>query len=132
VQLSSHSFSQACSITWGCCGQSAGLTLLFVELHPTGLIPAIQPFQIPLLGLPALRQIDAFPHLGVIYKLTEDALSALIQIINKDRLGPNTNPCGTALMTDHQLDFTPFTTTLWSQPCSQFFIQQSASVQAQG
>jgi len=34
-----------------------------VELHPIGFSPAIQPVQIPLKGLPTLRQIDTSSHL---------------------------------------------------------------------
>ena len=48
--------------------QRAGLT----ELHPTGL------------SLPTLKQIDTTSQLGAICKLTEAALNALIQVINKD------------------------------------------------
>ena len=55
-----------------------------VEPHPIGFSPAIQPFQIPLSGLATLRQINASSQLGVICKLTEGALNALIQVINKD------------------------------------------------
>ncbi|KAK4822134.1 hypothetical protein QYF61_010257 [Mycteria americana] len=33
-------------------------------------------------------------------------------------------PWGIPLVTGHQLDLTPFTTTLWDQPSSQFFTQQ--------
>jgi len=55
-----------------------------VELHPTGLSSVIQPVQISLYSLPALRQINSSSQLGVICKLTEGALNPLIQIINKD------------------------------------------------
>ncbi|KAK4813337.1 hypothetical protein QYF61_026500 [Mycteria americana] len=48
---------------------------------------------------------------------------SLIRILN--RTGPNTEPWGTSLVTGYQLDLTPFTTTLWAQPPSQFFTQQS-------
>jgi len=42
-----------------------------VELHPTGLSPAIQPVQIPLNGLPTPWYIDTSSQLGIIYKPTE-------------------------------------------------------------
>jgi len=71
-------------------------------------------------------QIDTSCQLGVIYKFTEGAFSALIQVIIKilKRTGPSTNPWGTPLVTGHQLDLTPFITTLWVWPFSQFFTQQ--------
>ena len=47
---------------------------------------------------------------------------SLIKILN--RTGPNTKPWGTPLVTGRQLDFTPFTTTLWACPSSQFFSQR--------
>ncbi|KAK4821334.1 hypothetical protein QYF61_018239 [Mycteria americana] len=37
---------------------------------------------------------------------------------------PSTEPWGTLLVTGCQLDLTPFTTTLWAQPSSQFFTQR--------
>jgi len=54
-----------------------------VELHPIGLSPTIQPIQVPLYGLPMLRQIDTSSQIGVTGKLTDDALNSLIEIINK-------------------------------------------------
>ncbi|CAM9921516.1 unnamed protein product [Bubo scandiacus] len=42
-----------------------------------------------------------------------------------NRSGPKTEPWGTPLVTGRQLDLTPFTTTLWARPSSQFFTQQS-------
>jgi len=56
----------------------------FVEPHPIGFSSAIQPVQIPLQGLTTLRQINTSSQLGVICKLGEGALNALIQVINKD------------------------------------------------
>ncbi|KAK4818658.1 hypothetical protein QYF61_017266 [Mycteria americana] len=47
---------------------------------------------------------------------------SLIKMLN--RTGPSTEPWGTPLVTGRQVDLTPFTTTLWAQPCSQFFTQQ--------
>ena len=52
-----------------------------VESHPIDFSSAIQT---PLQGLATPRQIDASSQLGVICKLTEGALSALIQVISKD------------------------------------------------
>ena len=60
------------------------LAFCLAEVHTIGLSPAIQPVQIPLQGLPTPRQMDTFSQLDVICKLTEGALNALIQIINKD------------------------------------------------
>ena len=44
-----------------------------------------------------------------------------IKILN--RTGCGTEPWGTPLVTSHQPDVAPFTTTLWTLPCSQFFTQ---------
>jgi len=55
-----------------------------VEPHPIGFGQAIQPVQVPLQGLATPRQIDTSSQLGVVCKLTEGALSALIQVISKD------------------------------------------------
>ena len=49
-----------------------------VEPHPIHLSPAIQIIQLPLKGLPNLRQIDTTSQLGVIFKLTEGTLNLLI------------------------------------------------------
>ena len=55
-----------------------------VESHTIGLGPLIQSVQIPLQSLPVLEQTDTPAQLGVICKLTEGALSPLIQITDKD------------------------------------------------
>jgi len=52
--------------------------------HTVGLGPSIQPAQTPLQSLPTLEQIDTPAQLGVICKLTEEALDPLAQIIDKD------------------------------------------------
>jgi len=44
----------------------------------------MQSVQIPLQSLPTLKHIDTPAQLGVTCKLTEGALSPLIQIIDKD------------------------------------------------
>ena len=58
--------------------------LSLVELHPIGLSPAIQPVQIPLQGLATPKQINTSSQSDVICRFTDDALNALIQVINKD------------------------------------------------
>ena len=60
------------------------LAFCLLKAHTTDFSPAIQPVQIPLQGLPTLRQIDASSQLGVISNLTEGALSPLVQIIRED------------------------------------------------
>ncbi|PKU44339.1 integral membrane protein dgcr2 idd [Limosa lapponica baueri] len=55
-----------------------------VEPHTIGLGPSIQPIQILLKSLPTLQQINTPTQLGVICKLTEGALDALVQIIDED------------------------------------------------
>ena len=52
--------------------------LSLIEHHRVHLSPVIQPIQIPLQGLPTLRQIDTTFQLGVICKLTEGTLNPLI------------------------------------------------------
>ncbi|KAJ7410925.1 integral membrane protein dgcr2 idd [Pitangus sulphuratus] len=60
------------------------LSLCLIEPHPSGLYPWIQPVQIPLQSLPALQQINSPIQLGIICKMTEGALSPLIQIVDED------------------------------------------------
>jgi len=83
-----------------------------VELHPTAFSPVIQPAQKAVgpsfpsrLTLPAnlvspakLLRVDSMP-----------SSRSSVNILN--RTGSNTNPWETQLMTCHQLDLTPFTTT---------------------
>ncbi|KAK4826724.1 hypothetical protein QYF61_010977 [Mycteria americana] len=64
--------------------QVQDLALSLVEPHTIGLGPSIQPVQVPLQSLPPLKQINTPTQLGVICKLTEDALNPFIQIIDKD------------------------------------------------
>jgi len=64
--------------------QVQDLAFGLVEPHTVGLSPLIQPAQIPLQGLPTLKQIDTPTQFGVICKLTEGALSPIIQIIDND------------------------------------------------
>ncbi|KAK4817044.1 hypothetical protein QYF61_026170 [Mycteria americana] len=64
--------------------QVQGPALGLVEPHTIDLGPSIQPVQVPLQSLPALKQINTPTQLGVVCKLTEGALDPLIQIIDKD------------------------------------------------
>ncbi|KAK4821246.1 hypothetical protein QYF61_016545 [Mycteria americana] len=64
--------------------QVQDLALGLVEPHTIDLGPSIQPVQIPLQSLPTLKHINTPTQLGVIRKLTEGALDAFIQIIDKD------------------------------------------------
>ena len=59
-------------------------TLLVVETSTIGLSSVLQPVQIPLQSLPALKQINTPHQLVVICKLTKGALDPLVQIIDKD------------------------------------------------
>ena len=97
--------------------RSSLLPCFLVELHATGPSPAIslcrtlcRPFLIP--------GRCTVPHRGATCKHSEGALSALVQVLNKDlnRTGPSTEPWGTALVSVCQLDVTPFTSTVWAQP----------------
>ncbi|KAK4807115.1 hypothetical protein QYF61_018456 [Mycteria americana] len=64
--------------------QVQDLALGLVKPHTIDLGPSIQPVQIPLWSLSALKQINTPTQLGVICKLTEGALDPLVQIIDKD------------------------------------------------
>ena len=46
--------------------------------------PILQPVQVPLDGLPSLRCIDHTTQLGVICKLAEGSLDAIIYVIDED------------------------------------------------
>ncbi|KAK4825593.1 hypothetical protein QYF61_000682 [Mycteria americana] len=75
--------------------QVQDLALSLVEPHTIGLSPSIQPVWVPLQSLPTLQQLNTPTQLGVICKLTEGALDALIQIIDKDiktGLAPTLSP----------------------------------------
>jgi len=96
-----------------------------VEPHTAGLSPSIQPVQIPLQGLPTLSRSTLPPNLVPSANLLREhsipSARSLIKTLNKT--GLKTEPWGTPLVTSCHLDLTPFTTTLWAQPFSQFFIQ---------
>jgi len=96
-----------------------------VESHTIDLGPLIQSVQIPLQSLPNLKQIDIPTQLGAICKLTDEALNLLIQVIDKGikQDCPQNQALANTVVTGHQLDLTPFTTTLWAQPASQCFTQ---------
>ncbi|KAK4832719.1 LOW QUALITY PROTEIN: hypothetical protein QYF61_025208, partial [Mycteria americana] len=64
--------------------QVQGPTLGLVKPHTIDLGPSIQPVQVPLQSLPTLQQINAPTQLGAICKLSEGALDALIEILDKD------------------------------------------------
>ncbi|KAK4823665.1 LOW QUALITY PROTEIN: hypothetical protein QYF61_005017 [Mycteria americana] len=104
--------------------QVQDLALSLLESHKIGLGPSIQPIQIPLAFLPSSR--STLPHNLVssanLLRVHSIASSrSLIKILN--RTGPSTEPWGTPLVTSCQVDLTPFTTTLWARPSSQFFTQ---------
>ena len=46
--------------------------------------PLLQPVQVPLDGLPSFQRIDCTAQLGVICKLAEGALDAIICVIDQD------------------------------------------------
>jgi len=101
------------------------LALSFAELHAAGLSPAIQPVHIALQGPPLPRQINTPVSLVSSAKLLRvcpmPSSRSLIKISN--RTGLSIDPWGTPLVTGHQLVLTPFTTTLWNRPSSQFLTQ---------
>jgi len=89
---------------------------------------------------PSYPQADEhlFTHfqLCVICKLSKRALSmhwasrSLTTILN--RIGPSIDLWGAPLVTSHQLHLTPFTTTLWAQPSSQFFASKECTCPSHG
>lgn len=84
-----------------------GPALDLIELHPLGLGPSIQLFQIPLQSLPALQQINTSASLGIISKLTEGELNPLSVI--KIQMAPVLSPEEYPLVTSSRLDLIPFT-----------------------
>ncbi|KAK4816158.1 hypothetical protein QYF61_011540 [Mycteria americana] len=64
--------------------QVQDLALGLVKPHTIDLSPSIQPVQVPLQSLPALKQINTPTQLGVVCKLSEGALDPLVQIIDRD------------------------------------------------
>ncbi|KAF4797174.1 hypothetical protein TURU_076844 [Turdus rufiventris] len=64
--------------------QVQDLSLCLVEPHSVGLIPVIQPVQIPLQSLSALQQINTPAWLGVTCELTEGAPSPLVQSVTEE------------------------------------------------
>ncbi|RMC10178.1 hypothetical protein DUI87_12978 [Hirundo rustica rustica] len=54
------------------------------KLHPIGLCPSIQPFQISLQSPPTFQQINTRSQLSVICKFTNQRFNTLIHVINKN------------------------------------------------
>ncbi|KAK4827472.1 hypothetical protein QYF61_018708 [Mycteria americana] len=98
--------------------QVQDLALSLVEPHTIGLGPSIWPVQVPLSTLPP----NLVPSANLLRAHSIPSSRSSIKILNKS--GPKTEPWGTPLVTGCQLDLTPFTTTLWVQPSSQFFTHQ--------
>ena len=46
--------------------------------------PLLQPLQVPLDGFPSLQCIDCTAHVGVVCKLAEGALNAIIYVVDED------------------------------------------------
>lgn len=82
--------------------------------------PIVPAQRVPLQSLPTFKQINAFTQQGLC-KIIESTLDPLIKVLNK--IGSSTETWGASLVTNHQLDLTPFTATLWAWPSSQFFTQ---------
>ena len=71
------------------------------------------------------QQIDTHSQLSVAHKFTNERLHTLINVVNKvsNRTGPSRVPWGAPLLTGHQLDAAPFTSTLWAWLYRQFLTQ---------
>ena len=72
---------------------------------------------LPLNRLTLLANLVSSANLLRVHSIPSSRSS--IKILNK--MGSSTNPWGTPLVTGNQLDLTPFTSTLWAWPTSQFF-----------
>lgn len=103
----------ACSVAWSCCGPNAGYDFL----------PCSTSYNWPQPITPSWHLCRAFlssPTQPSV-RQPEGALSSLIQIRKTlNRNGPSTEPWGT-LVTTHQLDLSPFTTSFYTQTFSQIF-----------
>ncbi|KAK4827693.1 LOW QUALITY PROTEIN: hypothetical protein QYF61_020827 [Mycteria americana] len=104
--------------------QVQDLALGLVEPHTIDPGPSIQPVWVSLTFLPSSRL--TLPHnlvssANLLRAYLIPSSRSLIKIFNST--ASNTEPWGTLLVTGCQLDLTPFTTTLWAQPSSQFFTQ---------
>jgi len=120
MRLASHfapSLQHCLGLLWPTCR-----TWLFVLLK---LIKLALAHQSRSLGLPTPRQINISSQLVVSSKPRMHSIPSSrssVQILN--RMGSNTNPWGTLLMTRHQLYLTPFTIILSAWPSCHFFTQQ--------
>ncbi|RMC15855.1 hypothetical protein DUI87_08060 [Hirundo rustica rustica] len=55
-----------------------------IKLHPVGLCPSVQPFQVFLQSPSSFQQIDTCSQLSVICKFTDERLDAFIYVISKN------------------------------------------------
>lgn len=98
------------STTWGCCDPQQDLALGFVESHITGLDPSAKE------GGSTLQQINILTQLAVSANRLRAHWVPLSKplIMTLNRTGPSAEPWGTPLVTSHQVEVPPFTTTLWA------------------
>ena len=85
--------------------------------------PLLQPVQVSLDGFPSFQCINCTTQLGVIRKLAEGALDAIIYVIDKDveEHQSQDRPLRDSLHPDIE----PQITTLWLQSANQFLIHQT-------
>lgn len=97
-----------------------------LSTHTIGPGPLIWPVQIPVQSLPTLQQTNTPAQLGFICRLAEGALASLIQGMDKDteQDWPKDWAQLNWFVSSHQLDVTPFSTTLWTWTIGQSFIQE--------
>ncbi|TRZ24887.1 hypothetical protein HGM15179_002236 [Zosterops borbonicus] len=88
--------------------QDSALGLM--KLHPIGLCPSIQPFQVSLQSPPTFEQINTHSQLSVICKFTPERFNSLIHVISKniEQNWPQHRPLRTPLVT----------VPSWMQHCS--------------
>ena len=111
---------QACSVAWGCCDRHAesGIWPCWTSYGwPQHINPACPDPS----AEPSYPQADQHSHPAWCHLHTYWVPSStpLLKMLNKTR--PKAEPWGTALVTGHQLDWTPITTPLCARPFSQFF-----------
>lgn len=100
-------------------------------IDPTAVVlnPLTEFVQVSLQTLPTLKKTNTSYKLRVICKFTEDVLKSHVQIINKDieRDWAQNWALKITVATGHQLDFAPFTTTLWAWPFSQVVLIEEST-----
>lgn len=95
--------------------QVKNLVFGLVKVHPINHCSVIQFICVSLHHLSPLKRVNNTLRFGIIFKLANCAFKSSRSVINTLNLTyPRTELWGTPLVTSHQLDEAPFTTTLWA------------------